>query len=436
MSRPRPRFVIEKPLKSGIVAYYFNVPKIYRDMGCPVPNEPLGTNYVVACGLDGKGGKAEALNQRFDEWNSVRSGIPIENPARVGSVDWLFRTYKSSSAYLEKVSPRSRLDYERTMQMVAGIVTKRGDTIGARDIRAITPAGADKLYQAIIPGKNGDRLRQAEKAVKLCSKAWRVVHRLHPEFFDASVPDPWAGVALKRRVKKTKAAVTREQVYQFAWGCIDRGYPEAAAAAVICFEWLQRPENVLAGKIRWTDYRPKDSSLGQIRIEHHKTGKLVLHPLEEMIDGTLVHFYEDAEAVLAKLPRRGIPMILRQIVPSRRDPDRIATTKLYSFSGFEKMVQRLRADIGLPVTFTLDACRHGGMTELEEAELTDGQGRALSAHSSKAYDGYAKRTEKRALAATRKRYAHVAANKSHTEFQNEGRTNFRMESPPLVKSAK
>jgi hypothetical protein len=30
--------------------------------------------------------------------------------------------------------------------------------------------------------------------------------------------------------------------------------------------------------------------------------------------------------------------------------------------------------------FTLDACRHGRMTELEEAELTDGQGRALSGH--------------------------------------------------------
>src|SRR5262249_17085507 len=30
-------------------------------------------------------------------------------------------------------------------------------------------------------------------------------------------------------------------------GCIDHGEPEAAAAAVICFEWLQRPENVLAG---------------------------------------------------------------------------------------------------------------------------------------------------------------------------------------------
>jgi len=44
------------------------------------------------------------------------------------------------------------------------------------------------------------------------------------------------------------------------------------------------------------------------------------------------------------------------------------------------------------------------MTELEEAELTDGQGRALSAHKSRAYEGYAKRAMERALAATPKRH--------------------------------
>ena len=71
-----------------------------------------------------------------------------------------------------------------------------------------------------------------------------------------------------------------------------------------------------------------------------------------------------------------------------------------------KLVRRLREAAKLPATFTLDACRHGGMTELEEAELTDGQGRALSAHKSRAYEGYAKRTMERALAATRKRHAH------------------------------
>lgn len=53
-------------------------------------------------------------------------------------------------------------------------------------------------------------------------------------------------------------------------------------------------------------------------------------------------------------------------------PDAKARAKPYSFSGMQKIVQRLGKDIGLPPELTLDACRHGGMTELEEAELTEG----------------------------------------------------------------
>ena len=64
------------------------------------------------------------------------------------------------------------------------------------------------------------------------------------------------------------------------------------------------------------------------------------------------------------------------------------------------------------------------MTELEEAELTGGQGRALSGHRTQAaYAGYAKRTLARALPATRKRYAHTiaATNATGTGVQNEAR---------------
>lgn len=437
MRKPLPRFVISKPLASGIIAFYFNVPKYYRVLGCTIPNEPLGTDYIDACGENGVGGRAATLNGQFDEWNAERRGKPIDGGAlvRFGNVDWVFREYKSNKAYTEKVAPRSRPDYERSMLLVADTLTKKGDRIGDRSVLSITPSAADKIYEKIIEGKNGLRLRQGEKAIKLASKAWRVVRRHFPREFAKDVPDPWAGVTLRRRVKKTKPAMTRDQVYSFAWGCIERGRPEPAAAAVICFEWLQRPENVLAGKIRWTDYRSKEHPT-QIRIEHHKTGKMILHPLEEQMPDGLVRFYEDAEAVLARLPRRGIPMILRETLPSRRRPDQMKGSKPFSFSGFEKIVQRMRAEIGLPSTFTLDACRHGGMTELEEAELTDGQGRALSAHSSKAYDGYAKRTEKRALAATRKRHAHIIANKPATEFQNEAQTDFRMENAPSTKALK
>jgi len=165
---------------------------------------------------------------------------------------------------------------------------------------------------------------------------------------------------------------------------------------------------VLAGFIRWSDYRGREAPTAT-RITHHKTGAVVLHPLDTIVGESgkpeRVLFYSDAEAVLAKLARRGIPMILHETRDKVED-GKPRLTKLYSASGMAKLVRRIRKLAKLPSTFTLDARRHGGMTELEEAELTDGQGRALSAHKSRAYEGYAKRTMGRALAATRKRHAH------------------------------
>lgn len=130
-------------------------------------------------------------------------------------------------------------------------------------------------------------------------------------------------------------------------------------------------------------------------------------------NGEVVRFYADAEGILSKLERRGLSMILRKA--------RGGTAKPYSAGGMAKIIHRMRDQLGLPSTFTLDACRHGGMTEHEEAELTDGQGRALSAHKSRAYEVYAKRTFDRALAATRKRHAHRLANTQGTTVQNDGR---------------
>jgi hypothetical protein len=89
-------------------------------------------------------------------------------------------------------------------------------------------------------------------------------------------------------------------------------------------------------------------------------------------------------------------------------------------SDLQSLLQLVRKKIdGVSELFTLDACRHGGMTELEEAELTDGQGRALSGHkTAQAYRGYAKETMQRALAATRKRHAHLLAQKQFEQPSN------------------
>jgi hypothetical protein len=299
MIRPLPRFVIAKPLASGAMAFYFSVPTLYRRLGCGIPNEPLGTDYAIACGDDGGGGRAAALNALFDEWNTKRKGGTVEEAplVRYGTVDWLFREYLRSEACRERVSDRTRPDYERIMLLVCNVTTKKGDKVGHRSIRSITPRAADKIYSIVINGPRGPRLRQGEKVISVCRHAWRVVHRLYPDLFDKAVPNPWEGVTKKRRTLATKPAATREQVYKFAWGAINAGCPEPAAAAVICFEWLQRPENVVGGYLTWPDYRPADQS-NAVRIVHHKTGAVVWHPLEETTPDGPVRFYTDAEAVL------------------------------------------------------------------------------------------------------------------------------------------
>jgi hypothetical protein len=65
-----PRHVIAKPLASNLTGFYYNVPSKYRSIGCPLANEPLGTDFAKACT------RAETLNGLFDEWDEARKGHP------------------------------------------------------------------------------------------------------------------------------------------------------------------------------------------------------------------------------------------------------------------------------------------------------------------------------------------------------------------------
>jgi hypothetical protein len=71
-TKPLPRFVIPKVLASGVTAFYFNVPTLYRRLGCTIPNEPLGADYAIACGDDGNGGRAAALTNGI---RSAKAGV-------------------------------------------------------------------------------------------------------------------------------------------------------------------------------------------------------------------------------------------------------------------------------------------------------------------------------------------------------------------------
>jgi hypothetical protein len=162
---------------------------------------------------------------------------------------------------------------------------------------------------------------------------------------------------------------------------------------------------VIGGKITWGDYRG-ESQPKHVRIFHHKTGEVVMQPLED--EGRLL--FPELEEYLATLPRLGTPIVL---TAGHRGPPRP-----YSMAFAAARVRKARKLAGLSYHVTLDACRHGGMTELGDAELAEQGVMALSGHRTPhAARLYVKRTEHQRQRAAAKRRAWVEQNESWSKVE-------------------
>lgn len=98
----------------------------------------------------------------------------------------------------------------------------------------------------------------------------------------------------------------------------------------------------------------------------------------------------------------GLPIVLTS---GKRGPARP-----YSMGHAQRCVRKARKNAELGSHVTLDACRHGGLTELGDSGVTEQEGMAASMHKTpQALRLYVKRTEGQRLSAARKRRAYVAA---------------------------
>ena len=389
-----PKYVTFKKRKDG-VTYFWTCPAVYRKAGAPFTSETLGRDLLQSELND----RAAIWNDRLTAWRDGRDPMREERDARrYGTVEWLVEAYLKHDSFLERVSEFSRPDYRRVFKRICdlsvensqGLTVRVGDT----KIALIGVQGAEKIYKAFIAD---GAARSSEKVVTYCKAMWKRMIPHHPEVFNKSVGNPWEGVTVKRREKATKGHVDRATVYLFAEGAIAEGRPELAAAAVLAFEFLMRPTSIGAGFCGWSGYRGK-SDPDKIIVRHRKTGETAVHPLEYVDDnGATIALYPQAEAILQKVPKYGPSIVCQKSGRLFGDGARLSQDVREIA---DKLVEK-----GVDVAgFTLDKARHGGMTELEEKGLTEGQGRVLSKHrTAAAYRGYAKETELRVLEATKKR---------------------------------
>jgi hypothetical protein len=387
-----PSNMIAKRLRDGGVAYYWNVHVRYMRAGFTLNREALGPDYAMAIK------RAAELNRHLDDWRRGRGTVKdIDLQPGFGTLEWLVERYKGSNAWKDKVSPRSRYEYDRAFKLVLRHQLTSGAELGSAALEEISARGVDKLYGKLKVGTRvAIRLRQANICVIRMARAWDAVRRLYPTVVPAD--NPFRGVELKHGKATTRAA-SRAETYALHVALIAAGEPHLAAVPLICFEWHQRPENVLAGHLKWPDYRPADRP-NTVRVVHNKTGEMVSLPLMDN-DGPL---FPELTQYLDGLERLGVPVILMK--PKAEG----APAKPFLLRTARNRVRAAAREAGLADDLTLAACRHGGLTELGDAQLTEPGIIALSGHrTADAARGYVKATEVQRATGARKRRAWVEA---------------------------
>ena len=401
-----PRYMLAKRLTGGSTGYYWSPHK--RDLlaGCTLRREKLGFDFGPAIA------KADLLNKHLDAWRQGRDAPKdLDLQPDYGSLRWLVERYKRSRAW-EKVSERSRIEYEKVFRLVLEHPTITGELLGRLPAASMSARAVDKLYVKLQKGIRVERrLRTANLAMSCMARAWDVVQRLYPSIVPSQ--NPFRGVERDYSTGTTRPA-TREEAYALHTALIAAGELHLAAVPLICFEWHQRPENVLAGHLAWTDYRSAERP-DAVRILHHKTGELVWLPLSDA-DGPL---FPELTDYLHTLERLGVPIIL---LKQKSKGAKLA--RPFKMRDARARVRKAATAAQLANDLTLSACRHGGLTELGDAELTEQGVMALSGHKTpQAARLYVKRTETQRVTAARKRRAWIESNRkgeqSQIKSQNE-----------------
>jgi hypothetical protein len=425
-----PRYLVDRRLADGRTAYYWTPRTRDIDAGFPGNVQALGTDYSEAvrrCDGDPNVPGDRGLNGLLDDW---RRGIePPTGAPEFASLKWLFHRFEQTRAFTRN-SDRTKMNDRRFMGLINDTPLTNGSALGSLSVQSISARAVDKLYERLsAPRKTAPSaqrapknkrapppsatnetepkrtLRQANKCLDVAARAWRTVHRLHPSVVPKE--NPFEGVTREHNTQETIPA-TRQQAYVLAQALVDLGHPSLGLVALAAFEWHQRPENILAGHLQWSNYRPADRPRS-IKVEHAKTKVLVWLPLED--DGGLL-FPEIEEFIAKQVKRVGIPMVLTPGFKGKPRP--------YSFFYARDLVRRARRAAGLPEHVTLAACRHGGMTELGDAEVTEQGAMSLSGHRTPdAARLYIKRTEIQRAVAARRRRAWVDAEQRKTESRND-----------------
>lgn len=404
-----PRYVSKKPLADGSIAFYWTSPpwarpkkvdgKLISQMRhgkpCPVTDEALGNDMNEAIRL------GNIMNDCLDGWRRGTEGTRLVP----GTVAWVFDWYRNQDRYLTNKA-KTRGDYKRLMDMLVDEPMKIG-TFGQRRAGAVNASAADTIYMRWQKNRG---LRQASYAMQVCRLVWTWAVR-HQDVTGVTL-NPFKEMGIKTSAAVGNRPTTRDEYNIYRETAHRLGEHEMAAGAALCFELCQRVWDVFGfvdedGVKRrgfvWPDYAPGK----QIVLTQSKTNKRIPLPLSATIEGEQVALFPTLDDELALLPQLAVQMVINR-----------KTGLPLTYEQVKYRHRKICKEAGLPADMTFTGFRHGGITELGDADVADV--RSISGHSTLSTTAiYNHLSQAKAQGAALKRLEYLAAIPDLSERQSE-----------------
>lgn len=391
MSIKRPPNVYGKPLASGETLWSWQPSSKDRKKKCPLKYRALGTDPVEAFQI------AKELNQALKDW---RAGVKVQ-PYMPGSFGWLLMEFLEHKD-IKSLSKSARDEYERHARYMMAL-SQNGIPIEKKMLDTFTALFAYKLYNKMVEKHS---INIANRSLTQARYAWDKLYVLHERL----IPDtnPFDRIEANHHEVEETVPASYAELQTFVSKAIAMKEIGLAIGARLCWDMHIRPTEVF-GSVSPDHWRPEHMPhhlwVGADKTSKGKRKKAsTWHPLDDRDeDGKWVCMFPELDSLVRMATYSGSHLCMRE----KRVGTRIFEGKWLQIKNADKVARRIREAAGLGDHVTLEAFRHGGLTELGDAGIPDTLAQARSLHKQRAtLDRYIHRTNDQAVVAQRMRLAH------------------------------
>ena len=352
--------------------FYFQVPSWARKRGCRLISTALGHDIRLAIE------HGQRLADQFEQWRLEGAAIEILAGPRPNSLDWVVQQYRKHRNYAE-LQASSRRAYEGKLKILLSHVFSGGRYAGCRfgDLpyttidEALVDTFIDEiLYQVVVEDCEG---KPVSRTIKRRSRTRNVIAAAGTMWNQASLKigrdtlgdNPFSAHRIRHQREETEAA-TLDELADCVLASDMIGCPIVGTLLLAEFEIAWRPDHLLR-RFMVEHYRPSNRP-DEMMVLNAKSGT-----------AGWMRLFDDGKCLFPALVSRldALKGSRSQGLMFQRKDD--AGHKPIPETWIRSRFKDVALAAGYP-HLTPTTFRHGGLTEMAEAQLTEYQIGSLSLH--------------------------------------------------------